>query len=117
MIPLPLIDGRTLARVITYLNKHTEDDASDEAKRKFDEEFLYGMEVGVLYDAALAANYLDIGGLFHEVCQRIADGMMNKSVEWVRKTFHIESEFTSEEEVQIKKEYAWAWEGVDSNAD
>ncbi|KAK4385632.1 hypothetical protein Sango_2687200 [Sesamum angolense] len=92
VIPLPLIDDRTLARVIMYLNKHTEDGASDEAKRKFDEEFLSGME-------------------------RIADGMMNKSVEWVRKTFHIESEFTSEEEEQMKNEYAWAWEGVDSNAD
>ncbi|KAL0317334.1 UNVERIFIED_CONTAM: hypothetical protein Sangu_2147700 [Sesamum angustifolium] len=80
VIPLPLIDGKTLARVTTYLNKHSKDSASDEAKRKFDE-FLSGME-------------------------RIADGMMNKSVEWVRKTFHIEREFTSEEEEQIEKEYA-----------
>ncbi|KAL0298926.1 UNVERIFIED_CONTAM: E3 ubiquitin ligase complex SCF subunit sconC [Sesamum calycinum] len=117
VIPLPLVDGGTLARVITYLNKHAEDGASDEDKRKFDEEFLSGMEVDVLCDVALAANYLDIRGLFHEVCQRIANGMTNKSVEWVRKTFRIESDFTAEEEEQIKKEYAWAWEGVDSDAD
>ncbi|KAL0303393.1 UNVERIFIED_CONTAM: SKP1-like protein 1B [Sesamum radiatum] len=117
VIPLPLVDGGTLARVITYLNKHAEDGASDEEKRKFDEEFVSGMEVGVLCDVLLAANYLDIRGLFHGVCQRIADGMTNKSVEWVRKTFRIENDFTAEEEERMKKEYAWAWQGVDPDVD
>ncbi|KAK4430964.1 SKP1-like protein 1B [Sesamum alatum] len=117
VIPLPLVDGGTLARVITYLNKHAEDGASDEEKRKFDEEFVSGMEMGVLFDVVLAANYLDIRGLLREVRRRIADRMKNKSVEWVRKTFHIESDFTPEEEEQMKKEFAWAWEGVDSDVD
>ncbi|KAL0458228.1 UNVERIFIED_CONTAM: SKP1-like protein 4 [Sesamum latifolium] len=39
-IPLPVVDGRTLTRVIGYLTKHTDGGVSDEEKRDFDEEFV-----------------------------------------------------------------------------
>ncbi|KAK4430962.1 SKP1-like protein 1B [Sesamum alatum] len=116
-IPLPVVDGRTLARVIGYLIKHADGGVSDEEKRDFDEEFVAGVEMSVLFDVVLAANYLNIKGLLDLVCQEIADRMQNKSVRWVRKTFGIDNDFTPEEEEQIKNEHAWAWEGVDSDDD
>ncbi|KAL0402070.1 UNVERIFIED_CONTAM: SKP1-like protein 20 [Sesamum latifolium] len=116
-IPLPMVDGRTLTRIIGYLTKHTDGGVSDEKKRDFDEEFVVGMKISVLFEVVLAANYLDIKGLLDLVCQEIADRMQNKSVKWVRKTFCIENDFTPEEEEQIKQEHAWAWEGVESDDD
>ncbi|KAL2227723.1 UNVERIFIED_CONTAM: SKP1-like protein 1B [Sesamum indicum] len=116
-IPLLVVDGRTLARVIGYLTKHTEGGVTDKEKRDFDKEFVAKTEMSVLFDVVFAAHYLDIKGLLDLVCQEIADRMQNKSVKWVRKMFCIENDFTPEEEEQIKCDYAWAWEGVESDDD
>ncbi|KAL0293552.1 UNVERIFIED_CONTAM: SKP1-like protein 1 [Sesamum radiatum] len=114
-IPLPVVDGRTLTRIIGYLTKHSDGGVSEEEKRNFDEEFVARAEMSVLFDVVLAANYLDIKDLMDLVCQEIADRMQNKSVKWVRKTFCIENDFTPEEEKKIKEEHPWAWKDVESD--
>ncbi|KAL2245954.1 UNVERIFIED_CONTAM: SKP1-like protein 20 [Sesamum indicum] len=73
--------------------------------------------MSVLFDVVSATNYLDIKGLLDLVFQEIANRMQNKSVKWVRKTLCIENDFTPEEEEQIKRDHAWAWEGVESDDD
>ncbi|KAK9284225.1 hypothetical protein L1049_023394 [Liquidambar formosana] len=61
----------------------------------------------------LAANYLNIKDLLDFLNQTVADLIANKSVEFVREFFNIENDFTPEEEKEIRKEYAWAFEGVE----
>ncbi|KAI3458943.1 hypothetical protein Pfo_015606 [Paulownia fortunei] len=117
VIPLPLVDGGTLAMVVTYLNKHAKEGVSDDEKRKFDELFVSGKELGVLFDVVLAANYLNIKDLLDMLCQKIADTIKNKDVRCVREIFGIENDFTPEEEQLIRDENAWAWEGVEPNYD
>ncbi|KAI3458940.1 hypothetical protein Pfo_015603 [Paulownia fortunei] len=104
--PLPLVDGGTLAMVITYLNKHAKEGVSDDEKRKFDELFVSGKELGVLFDVVLAANYLNIKDLLDMLCQKIADTIKNKDVRCVREIFGIENDFTPEEEQLIRDENA-----------
>ncbi|KAL0450652.1 UNVERIFIED_CONTAM: hypothetical protein Slati_1621600 [Sesamum latifolium] len=55
-----MVDGKTLTRVIGYLTKHTDGDVSDEEKRDFDEEFVAQMDMSVMFEVVLAANYLNI---------------------------------------------------------
>ncbi|KAK4430965.1 SKP1-like protein 13 [Sesamum alatum] len=81
VIPLMLVDGGTLARVITYLTKHAEEGLSDEEKGKFDKEFLSEEEIEVLFDVALAANYLNVRDLLEAVCKKIADRMVKQKRE------------------------------------
>ncbi|KAL0401783.1 UNVERIFIED_CONTAM: hypothetical protein Slati_4208200 [Sesamum latifolium] len=45
---------------MTYLNKHAEDGLSDVEKGKFEEEFLSGEEIQVLFEVASAAKYLNV---------------------------------------------------------
>ncbi|KAK4403904.1 SKP1-like protein 12 [Sesamum angolense] len=116
-IPLPLVDGKTLAKVVAYLNKLLPVAKDTSEKRKMDEEFLSGEEMSALFEIILAANYLNIKDLLSAVAQKIADMMKNKSVKWVRKTFGIESDYTEEEEKAIQDESPWAYENVDPDSE
>ncbi|KAM7462382.1 hypothetical protein LguiA_030503 [Lonicera macranthoides] len=111
LIPLPNVDGKTLAKVIEYCTKHStgsNDDSED--LKKFDDEFLDSKEIPVLIDIVLAANYLNIESLVEKICTKIADRIKDMSVEEVREAFKIENDFTPEEEKKIRNEHAWAFE-------
>ncbi|KAJ8439804.1 hypothetical protein Cgig2_029064 [Carnegiea gigantea] len=125
-IPLPLVSGEILAKIIEYCNKHTETETEIESDTKgkekadgdeapkitsnskknplkeWDKEFI-NMDIGQLFELAKAANYLNIKDLLDLTCQAIADHIQDKSVEEVRKIFNIENDFTPEEEEAILK--------------
>uniref|UniRef100_A0A915B6W6 Skp1-related protein n=1 Tax=Parascaris univalens TaxID=6257 RepID=A0A915B6W6_PARUN len=54
-----------------------------------------------------AANYLDVGELLSAGCKTIAALIKGKSVEELREFFHIENDFTPEEEARVREENAW----------
>ncbi|KAH7847323.1 hypothetical protein Vadar_024737 [Vaccinium darrowii] len=64
----------------------------------------------VLFDLILAANYLDIKGLLDLTCQTVADMIKGKTPEEIRKTFNTTTSFTPEEEEEVRRENAWAFE-------
>ncbi|KAI8548521.1 hypothetical protein RHMOL_Rhmol07G0279300 [Rhododendron molle] len=64
----------------------------------------------VLFDMILAANYLDIKSLLDLTCQTVADMIKGKTPEEVRKIFNIVNDFTPEEEDEVRRENAWAFE-------
>jgi S-phase kinase-associated protein 1 len=118
-IPLPNVTSSILAKVIEYCKKHVEvanksDDldkvaADDEAIKKWDEGFV-NVDQGVLFDLILAANYLNIKSLLDLTCQTVADMIKGKTPEEIRKTFNIKNDFTPEEEEEVRRENAWAFE-------
>ncbi|EOY18765.1 hypothetical protein QUC31_006359 [Theobroma cacao] len=61
-----------------------------------------------LYELLLAADYLNIDSLLDRVIKQVADMIKaSRSVEEVRQTFGIKSDFTPEEEEEIRKEISW----------
>jgi len=125
VIPLPNVTGKILSKVIEYCRKHVEfnakrvgiekplidvGDSKDEADMKtWDAEFIK-VDQDVLFDLILAANYLDIKELLDFLCHTVADMMKGKTPEEIRKTFHIVNDYTPEEEEEVRKENAWAFE-------
>ncbi|PRQ21910.1 putative S-phase kinase-associated protein [Rosa chinensis] len=117
-IPLPNVTGAILAKVIEYCKRHVEDKESknednkndqEESLKKFDADFV-DVDQGVLFDLILAANYLNIKGLLDLTCQTVADKIKGKTVEEIRKTFNIKNDFTPQEEEEVRRENAWAFD-------
>jgi S-phase kinase-associated protein 1 len=122
-ILLPNVNSKILSKVIEYCNKHAQaakpvaDGAADGASalsptedlKNWDAEFIK-VDHATLFDLSLAANYLNIKELLHLTCQTIADMIKGKTPEEIRRTFNIKNDFTAEEEVEIRREYQWAFE-------
>lgn len=69
-------------------------------------------EVKVLF---LASNYLNVDRLFAFLSQTIANRIENKSIEYVRKYFGIDNDFTPDEEAKLREERVWAFRGVNED--
>ncbi|XP_055815516.1 SKP1-like protein 1B [Solanum dulcamara] len=114
-IPLPNVTSKILAKVLEYCNRHVEastkkeDKAAEDELKTFDVEFVK-VDQGTLFDLILAANFLNIKSLLDLTCQTVADMIKGKTPEEIRKTFNIKNDFTPEEEEEVRRENAWAFE-------
>ncbi|KAL5724725.1 SKP1-like protein 4 [Ranunculus cassubicifolius] len=117
-IPLPNVTGSILAKVIEYSKRHADPSPSiggfenrdaDEELKKWDAEFVK-VDQDVLFDIILAANYLNNKELLDLTCKTVADMMKGKTPEEIRAIFHIKNDYTPEEEEEVRKENAWAFE-------
>ncbi|CAK9143847.1 unnamed protein product [Ilex paraguariensis] len=118
-IPLPNVTSTILSKVIEYCKKHavapkSDDHVSDADNdlKSFDADFVKDLkdDQNTLFDLILAANYLDIKSLLDLTCQTVADMMKGKSIEEIRKTFHIKNDYTPEEEDEVRRQNQWAFE-------
>ncbi|CAL5402294.1 unnamed protein product [Camellia sinensis] len=113
-IPLPNVTSKILAKVIEYCKKHvdtpkSDDKTAEDELKNFDAEFVK-VDQGTLFDLILAANYLNIKSLLDLTCQTVADMIKGKTPEEIRKTFNIKNDFSPEEEEEVRRENAWAFE-------
>ncbi|MFS8025165.1 putative S-phase kinase-associated protein [Helianthus anomalus] len=111
-IPLPNVTSKIISKVIEYCKKHVESadkKTAEEDLKNFDSEFVK-VDKDTLFDLILAANYLNIKSLLDLTCQTAADMIKGKTPEEVRKTFNIKNDFTPEEEAELRRENAWAFE-------
>ncbi|KAG2548887.1 SKP1-like protein 13 [Panicum virgatum] len=63
-----------------------------------------------LFAVILAANYLAIEDLVDLGCTAVADKMRGKTPEQIRVAFDIENDYTPEQEAEVRRENAWAFE-------
>jgi S-phase kinase-associated protein 1 len=117
-IPLPNVDSRTLSKVIEYCKHHVaeagassaaSDNNKGEEVKTWDAQFME-VDQATLFDLIMAANYLNIKGLLDLTCQTVANMIKGKTPEQIRQTFNIKNDFTPEEEEEVRKENAWAFE-------
>ncbi|XP_062206219.1 SKP1-like protein 1B isoform X1 [Phragmites australis] len=128
-IPLPKVAARTLEKVIMYCEKHakaaakSDSDpsaaagsssdntaAASEDLEKWDRKLVNGLSQDALFDLIVAADYLVIDGLLDATCRKVADMMKGKTPDEIRKIFNILNDFTKEEEEEMRREYAWAFD-------
>lgn len=106
VIPLPNVDGPTMALVLEYCDIYTlyKHSGLQEAVR----EFLTPLHISSIFAMLNAANYLDIQTLLQTLASHIAGLMQNKTPQELRDLFLITNDFTPAEEAQILEENAWA---------
>ncbi|KAK2369092.1 hypothetical protein P8452_56871 [Trifolium repens] len=112
-IPLPNVSSHDLPKIIYYCEKNI----AGKITKEFETEFVKNLNNEQVKDLFLAANYLNMTKLLDFLSQVIADRIANKSVEYVRKYFGIENDFTPEEEAKLREELAWTFTGVDKDED
>lgn len=75
----------------------------------WDREFVK-VDVETLIDLMLVADFLAHQGLLELTCQATADYIKDMSPEEVRTLFNIENDLTPEQEAELRRENAWAFE-------
>lgn len=110
-IPLANVTSKVLSTVIDYCKKHADGDSSSEEELKqWDAEFVK-VDDSTIFDLILAANYLNISGLLALTCQHIADKIAAcKDAVEIRDKFHIENDFTPEEEEEVRRDNQWCFQ-------
>ncbi|XP_033245018.1 S-phase kinase-associated protein 1-like isoform X3 [Drosophila miranda] len=116
VVPLQNVSSTILRKVLMWAEYHKDDPQSPDEDEKrtddiipWDAEFLK-VDQGTLFELILAANYLDIKGLLEVSCKTVANMMMGKTPEEIRKTFNIKKDFTPAEEEKVRKENEWCEE-------
>lgn len=110
-IPLPKVNGKTLSKLLQWCEYHKEDPIPTEKEMEenkiktdnipcWDEDFL-NMDLNMLFEVILAANYLDIRGLLDVSSKTVANMIKGKTPEQIRQTFDIQNDFTPDEEEQV----------------
>ncbi|XWS10606.1 hypothetical protein CRYUN_Cryun38cG0010800 [Craigia yunnanensis] len=122
-IPLLNVSSKCLSTIIEYCKSHlafrardSSSSVEDEAKA-YDVELVKALDNESLKEMILAANYLNMKDLLDMLNQAVADRIKNKSVEYVRRFFGIENDYSPEEEAEVRAQNEWAFEGVDPDDD
>ncbi|CAL9204827.1 unnamed protein product [Musa hybrid cultivar] len=108
VVPVLNVTGLVLDKVIQYWEKHAEAIDRDQLEA-FDMAFV-DMQKELLFQVLIAVNFLESRPLLNLLCKTIADSIKDMSVDEVREYFSIESDFTEEEERQVREENQWAFE-------
>jgi len=122
VIPLE-IDEKTLEKVIDYLNKWNGESPSEiekplkssilkEVTDEWSSEFIDEMDLEMLSNLTVAANFLEIVPLLDLCCAKLASMCKDKSEEDIFKSFGIVDTFTEEERQKIKDENKWIEENL-----
>ncbi|CAN7062213.1 unnamed protein product [Brassica oleracea var. botrytis] len=106
------VTGEVLSKVVEYCKNHVvmQDSSSSsssagDALKKWDDKFITRMDLSMVFDLIMTANYLNIKGLFDLTCQRVADEIAAcKDHKEIRAKFGIVSDYTAEEEAEVLKE-------------
>ena len=105
---LPNVSGNILSLVIEYCKKHADvGSISEEDLKKWDAEFVLGMDQPTFFDLIRASNYQNIPSLIALTCQTIANLIADPNE--IRATFEIKNDFTPEEEEKGRQENRWAF--------
>ncbi|KAH8273055.1 hypothetical protein KR018_006846, partial [Drosophila ironensis] len=116
VLPLAKVKGAILLKLISWAEYHADDPeptdgvevvvgANDDISA-WDANFL-NVDQTTLIELIEAADYLNIKNLKKAACKTVANRMKGKSVEEIRKAFNIESDFSPEEEEQVRQENEW----------
>ena len=116
-VPLPNVSTNALRKIVEFCELQLEEPMKElERPLKSDKmadivqapfaKFVE-MDLDLLFEVVLAANYMDMKPLLDLTCASVAAMMKDKSVEDIRKAFNVTADFTPEEEERIKKDNKW----------
>ncbi|KAK1681120.1 hypothetical protein QYE76_041968 [Lolium multiflorum] len=101
--PVELTPTVSSIKPVTYV------DPDPHGLKDWDKDFI-SLDNSTLFEVILAANYLNIEDLLDLGTTTVADMMRGRKPEEIREIFEIENDYTPEQEAEVRKENAWAFE-------
>ena len=101
IIPVPNVRSDILEKVVEWSEQHKQDpEPTEDDDLKFfetnfqdlpnwEQDFILALDQPTLFELTLAANYLEVKGLLNLTCKGIANLIIGKSVEEIRRTFNV----------------------------
>ena len=110
-IPLPNVKSDILTHIIEFM-QNQDKIHTDEQKdlTPWELEYCSKMDQDTVFQLILGANYMDIRPLLEMMCSYVANQIKGKTPAEIRAHFNIPTDFTPEEEEQIRKENEWCQE-------
>jgi S-phase kinase-associated protein 1 len=116
-IPLPNVSANVLQKVIEFCKHYQEEPMTsiqtplkssklEDLVQQWYADFVK-IEKNMLFDLVAAANFMDIKPLLDLTCLAVSILIKGKSAAELREMFNISSDFSPEEDAQIKKENGW----------
>ena len=112
VVPLPNVSASILAKVVEYCKYRVEaarNEVTADEVRAWEGNFV-SVDQGTLFELILAANYLNLPELMNLACLTVSSVIRGKTPEEIRKAFNIKNDFSPEEEEEVLRENAWAFE-------
>ena len=116
-IPLLHVDAANLEKLLHWAEEHKDDPPAptdDETKYRtdnisdFDKEF-FNMDQAALLQLIHAANFMNMPDLLLTACKTVANIIKERTVPEIREYFHIENDFTPEQEEHVKQSKLIDW--------
>lgn len=103
-VQVPAVDAKIMEHIVSYCNHHGGQEPpiiekplrskvmADVVKDKWDAEFIdkVGEDLATLYELILAANYMDITGLLHLGCAKVASLIKGQPLEKIKDILSVE---------------------------
>eukprot|EP00475_Leptophrys_vorax_P042992 TRINITY_DN813_c0_g1_i1.p1 TRINITY_DN813_c0_g1~~TRINITY_DN813_c0_g1_i1.p1 ORF type:complete len:208 (-),score=58.73 TRINITY_DN813_c0_g1_i1:53-604(-) len=110
------VNGTTLEKIVEWMKYHSKvppraiprplkTSNMKETVGEWDAQYV-DVEVELVFDVLLSANYLGIVPLLELCCAKIASMMLGKTPRQIRSAFNITADFTPEEEQEIRITFA-----------
>ncbi len=122
-IPLVEVDEKSLDKVIQYLNHFNGEAPADiekplkssnlkEVTDDWSADFIDELDLEVLTNITVAANFMEIPSLLDLSCAKLASMCKDKSEEEIFKSFGIVDTFSEEERQKLREENKWIEENL-----
>lgn len=126
-LPVPGISKEIFELVIKFMELHPSEEDIKNSTEEGQQELrvncleqkdidFFKMELKIIFELILAANYLDFKLLLEYSCKNIAEMIKGKKPDEIKKVFGVEGDFTEEEKDQVITDNPWL-DDKDNSAD
>lgn len=113
IVPIYAVDSKTLKLIVDFCHRHIDDrELTSGEKGPFpfifdiDHEIVRELSVSEIFALIRAIEYLEVPDFQEVACRAVANLIIGKTPEEIRRVFNIKNDFTPEEEAALRRENA-----------
>ncbi|KAK7401619.1 hypothetical protein VNO78_13238 [Psophocarpus tetragonolobus] len=115
VVQVDSVSSHLLGQILSYFAEQTRLAGEEDDLKKYEEEFVAALSLDEMKEMIITAHRLRMRKLVLLLSRSIANGIRNKTVEFVREFFGVVNDYTPDEEEAYRKENDWVFENIEEN--